>query len=369
MRIFKITRKRLVVLALVASLALVPVMGLKNNAKATWGPVSNRPTYTWANPADHITFDSITNNPVVGDERPFFSGKVITDSGNVVDIIQVNDNDEVSLRVFFHNDAASNLNLVATNTRVQIQLPHTEATTTFALADITADNATPGDIWDTVNFTGARPFTMEYEPGTAQLWNNVFQGLTLSDNIVTSGGTLIGYNSADGRVPGCEQYSGYVTIKVRIHMQPVPVTVTPQFACTLLNADVLPNRKVNASVQYTASGGATFSTATFNWGDGSTPLVTSNTTASYTYANDGTYTINATLTFNTGSTPQTATCSKAITITTTPPVVTAAAPAKPTPPAALPNTGPASTAAIFAGVTSFAGMFHYLWSGRKQRGL
>ena len=34
-----------------------------------WGP--ERPTYTIEKPADHVTFNSITNNPAYGDERNF----------------------------------------------------------------------------------------------------------------------------------------------------------------------------------------------------------------------------------------------------------------------------------------------------------
>ena len=38
-----------------------------------WGP--DRPTYTIEHPADHVTFDSITNNPDYGDERNFVTIK------------------------------------------------------------------------------------------------------------------------------------------------------------------------------------------------------------------------------------------------------------------------------------------------------
>src|SRR3954466_2977214 len=141
----------------VTTAALAGILIPASVALANWGPT--RPTFTWDNPATYITFNSITDNPQVGDERPFFSGKVTTASGNVVDNIHVNDNDEVTLRVFFHNNAAQNLNLVATNTRVKVFLPRIAATSTFATSTISADNANPGVVSDTVDFNGDRTFT------------------------------------------------------------------------------------------------------------------------------------------------------------------------------------------------------------------
>ena len=52
------------VIAVVAAVVAVPAMLL------AWGPT--RPTYTIEHPADHVTFNSITNNPNIGgDERDF----------------------------------------------------------------------------------------------------------------------------------------------------------------------------------------------------------------------------------------------------------------------------------------------------------
>ena len=367
MRLFRSTRSKLIAVGLVAGTVLIPAAVL-----AGWGPT--RPTYTWAHPADHITFNSITDNPVVGDERPFLAGKVTGASGNVVDPIAVHDNDEVQLRVYFHNNAAANLNLVAHNTRVRVFLPTGAASAhTFATSFISADNATPKLVSDTVDFNGAQPFTLAYEPGSAQLWNNVFNGAQLSDSIVTSSGALVGFNSINGDVPGCGQFSGYVTIKVRVHMQTTPTPKpTPQFSCDLLNVTSDLNRKVTASVNVTATNGATLNTVEFNWGDGSTPLTTNSTTATYQYAGDGSFTISATPSFKLpdGSIVKPNTvpaCQKTIVFHTDvvpPVVVTTTTPGKPT---ALPNTGPGDVIGLFTGVSATAAGAHYLVSNRRFR--
>jgi hypothetical protein len=81
MRIFSSTGRRVSVLVLALAIAVMPA------AKVFADFAPQRATFTWAHPATYITFDSITDNPSVGDERPFLSGKLTNASGNVVDTI------------------------------------------------------------------------------------------------------------------------------------------------------------------------------------------------------------------------------------------------------------------------------------------
>ncbi|MBI2009388.1 PKD domain-containing protein [Candidatus Saccharibacteria bacterium] len=355
-------KQGLIALALVAGVSMVFV----GKALAGFSP-ADRPTFTWENAAPYITFNSITNNPVAGDERPFLDGKVTTAAGNNVDKINVKDNDEVVLRVYFHNNAKANLNLVSTNTKVKILLPKTAKTATFAAGYITSDNANPRVVADTVDFTGERPFNIEYIPGSARITTNALNNVAISDSVVTDGGALIGFNAIDGRVPGCAQFSGWVTIRAKVKM---PTEEKPAFKCDALNTTIS-GRKVDANVAFTATGGATFKSTTFDWGDGNKDTVNT-TSASHTYGADGTFTINATLAFDVGGTEKTSVCTKSVTITTppvTPPVKPPVTPPAPTPPVpqvgkALPVTGPAGIAGLFAGVSTLAGAIHYMWGRR-----
>lgn len=70
--------------------------------------------------------------------------------------------------------------------------------------------------------------------------------------------------------------------------------------CDALEVTVLgdrADRKIRATVRYSANG-ATLNSVTYNFGDNSTPLVTTNTTVEHTYAADGTFTVTASLRFN-----------------------------------------------------------------------
>lgn len=190
-----------------------------------WGP--ERPTFTVANPATYVTFNSITDNSVVGDERNFVAVKdaASTQAGGWQDTINAEDGKEYVVRIYVHNNAAANLNLVAENTRVMAALGTNTGKKVSLTGFVSADNATPKQVYDDVHFTSANnDFNLAYVPGSAKLYNNVTgqAGRAVSDTIVNGSGAQIGYESNNGKVPGCFQYASYVTFKVK-----------PQFAKTV----------------------------------------------------------------------------------------------------------------------------------------
>lgn len=205
--------KRFTALAvMLAAAIIIPAVTL------AWGP-TDRATFTSAHPSDHIAFDSITDNADYGDERNFVRIKDAADTsaGNWKDTIAVQPGKEYLVQMYVHNNAATSLNLVAQNTRVMANVPNTMGKSVQVDGFITADNATPQQIWDQATFTSSSDFSLAYEAGSAQYYNNIFpQGIALSDNIVTSTGALVGYDKMDGKVPGCFQYSGYATFKVKV---------------------------------------------------------------------------------------------------------------------------------------------------------
>ncbi len=217
-----------------AVLGVVSVAVISAGVVSSWGP--DRPTYTVENPADHITFNSITDNPNVGDERNFVVVKDAADAnpGGWKDDVTVEPGKEYLVRIYAHNNAASSLNLTALNTRVSATVPTTTAKSVPLSGFVSADNATPSRIWDDINFNSEKNFNLAYVAGSAKIYNNGYaaggNGQSLPDSIVTSDGALIGYNGANGEVPGCFQYANYITFKVK-----------PQFELT-------PNFEVNKTV-------------------------------------------------------------------------------------------------------------------------
>lgn len=202
-----------------AVVGVVSVAALGVSSATSWGP--DRKTFTIEKPADYITFNSITNNPHVGDERNFVVVKDAANqnSGGWQDNITVQPGKEYLVRIYVHNNAADNLNLVAQNTRVKASVPTTTGKSVPLSGFVSADNARPTEVWDDVNFNSTRDFNLAYVAGSARVYNNGYaaggNGVAMPDSIVTSAGAPVGYEKADGKVPGCFKYVSYVTFKVK----------------------------------------------------------------------------------------------------------------------------------------------------------
>lgn len=208
-----------IVLALVA--VMVPVMAI-----AGWYP--DRPLKKYEGPNtpafDHVTFNSWTDTPSYGFEPSFFDGKQSNDTGAFKDKIVVTPGQELTLRTYVHNgaapglsDAAHNYVGIARNTKVKIDLPTGIGTKMNAVSQVSASNAQPGSVFDTVDFVSAdgKPFKLSYVAGSAFANTHSVAHMPLSDNIVSSG-ALIGETAPDGNVPSCFEYAQIVAIKVKV---------------------------------------------------------------------------------------------------------------------------------------------------------
>ena len=197
-------------------------------AHAGFGP--QRPTYTYGpdfKGADHVVFNSIVNNPGYGDERTFFTGrdKAITSGGWSDPVTNVQPGKEYLLRIFVHNNANQSLNAsgkgVAVNTKVKVTLPTQTAKDLAATAAISADNAKPQTVTDTLNFKSANNVKLTYVPGSAEIDTKDIKGVKLSDSIVTTGAT-VGSDAINGKWKGCFDDAGFVYLKVKAEAAVVP---------------------------------------------------------------------------------------------------------------------------------------------------
>ncbi len=225
--------KRIGAAIAVVMVGLIPVASAL--AVSTWGPDRPALHYIKGQPgADHVVFNSFVDTDVYGNERTFFDGKTdnLTTDGGFKDSIDVVGKDEALVRIYIHNNADSSLNGadlkgagVSKDTSVRVALPNTFGRSAVANAFIGSSNATPKVVFDSLDFvtSGAQGFSLSYEAGSARIFNNatktsptVNPGRQLDDTIVTTGAP-IGYDKNDGNWPGCFEYSGYVTLKVKIN--------------------------------------------------------------------------------------------------------------------------------------------------------
>lgn len=196
----------------------VGVLGL-GLATFAYGP--ERQTYTIANPADKVTFNSITDNPNWGDERNMVLVRPATSTSNNDwrDTLTVEPGKEYTVKMIVHNNAADHLNLVSTNTRVNANIPATTGTSASIQGSVMSDNATPAKVWDNVVLNSPTRFNVGLVPGSAKYYNNINNttGFALPDSISSAAGTLVGYQAMDGNLQGCFKYSGFAYFNVKIY--------------------------------------------------------------------------------------------------------------------------------------------------------
>lgn len=214
-----------VLITIIALLIIPAAIGM-----AEWYP--QRPVFDYNNPADRVgsmdgpVFNSFINTPSYGDERAFVDARKSdqTAAGSYKDqIVNVTQgSDEIVVRMYVHNNANQSTNDsgvgVARNTRVRVFVPSATDTSLRARGYISADNATPQLVEDTVDFTDSVPFGVEYKPGSAILYNNgpFSDGVALNDSIVTDAGAPIGWDALNGNLPGCFQYEAVVQVTLKV---------------------------------------------------------------------------------------------------------------------------------------------------------
>ncbi|MBS7346220.1 MAG: DUF11 domain-containing protein, partial [Candidatus Sacchiramonaceae bacterium] len=233
-----------------------------------WGP--DRPTFTMEKPADHVTFNSITNAKgkyFHGDERNFV---LIKEKGSGEWINQVDLKPGKTYEVFnyFHNNASTTLNDakhnyagIAKNATMKVNIPATVKAGERAqfLTSVSADNAKPQTVWDQAwgqNNTGG-PIGIRIVPSSATIYSaGKVNGAKLPDTLFSTG-TKLGYDSLNGELPGCLPFAGYVRYEV--------TTAQPNFEISKKvskagqnswqeNISVKPGEKVDYLIEYKNTG-------------------------------------------------------------------------------------------------------------------
>ena len=209
--------KRTGLIAIAAAAVIVPA-GLY-----AWGP--DRPTYTLENPADHVTFNSITNNAKHGDERNFVQIRE-AGTGTYGEDVELTPGKEYEVYVFYHNNASTTLNDaehnyagIARNSQMRVQMPASVAAGEKARITgfVSADNAQPKTVWDEAYATSTsnEDIALRYVEDSATITNlGATNGSTLSSDLL-KGGVSLGFDELNGDLPGCNHYSGYVIFKFK----------------------------------------------------------------------------------------------------------------------------------------------------------
>lgn len=212
--------------------ALLPAAGVFAEDEA-WGP-QDRQTYTWENPADEVTFNSITDNPGIGDERNFVRVKEYGTTGPHVDVTTVEPGKEYEVYIYYHNNAKASLNDsgigIADNVRISSSIPTIlyPGQSGMVKGVIGYSKIVPSTrdevwetVWDTAYLQANDTIYFQYVDSSAVLHNGGSANGTIliAEALFSSDGAQIAhwndYETDWGMIPGCNEYAGYVTYRVK----------------------------------------------------------------------------------------------------------------------------------------------------------
>jgi uncharacterized repeat protein (TIGR01451 family) len=213
------------ILLSLGGLLTVPLASLIAPSVKAWGP--ERTTYTNEHPASYATFNSITDNAAVGDERNFVRVREAGTDQTFQDEIEVVPGKEYEVYIYYHNNAGSSTNAsgygMATNTKVSSAYPtilnpneRGMVSGIISWSYVTPEqpnNPQEGKVWDEAYLTTqSNNVVLRYKTGTATIHNSgAANGSILPTNLFTESGTPIGFNKLTGTLPGCAEYSGHIT--------------------------------------------------------------------------------------------------------------------------------------------------------------
>ena len=214
---------KLKILTLIGVLS-VPVIGANVSAlDETWGP-QDRPTYTWDQPASKPTFNSITNNPEIGKEMNFVRVREATSTEPYEDYVDIEIGKEYEVYVYYHNNASASLNEsgagLAQNVRLKTELPTKLHNGDTAVIKGTISWGTSGnmqEVWDTAFLTARDTVYLRYVEDSAVIHNQGnANGSVLDANALFGDGALLAHDTNYwGVIPGCNEYAGYITYRVK----------------------------------------------------------------------------------------------------------------------------------------------------------
>lgn len=201
-------------------LAALLVAGAATAATFAWGPA--RDTFTMEKAADHVVFNSITNNPNYGDEREFVTIKDLTVGNQLTNKAELIPGHEYQVQIYIHNNAHESLNAsgkgIAKDVTVRAALPASVTGSETVDGFVSASNATPKEVWDSAALTSNGKVDLEFVNGSAMLHTN-FQQTKLSDSVITTG-VKVGHKDLSGTWNGCLNYAGAVTFKIKVKELP-----------------------------------------------------------------------------------------------------------------------------------------------------
>ena len=216
----KVSLKLAALLLAILPLANIAPASAEELVDTPWGP--DRKMFSWDDPAPYATFNSIIDNPQIGDERNFVRIREVADGNKFGDEVTLEVGKTYEVYIYYHNnadahDVGKTAIGIADGAAVQSSFPATvmkgeKATVT---GKIFASDTDPLAVWDGAYMTATEDMYLRYVPGTAIIHNGgQLNGQSIGPDYLFGDGALLGYNQFSGILPGCNEYAGYITYQI-----------------------------------------------------------------------------------------------------------------------------------------------------------
>lgn len=215
---------RLLPLACLLSLGggfVLPAVQVSATEKG-WGP--ERRSFTWEQPADYRTFNSMTNNPDIGSEFNFVRVRE-AGVGNFTDKVVLEPGKEYEVFNYYHNNASAHLNDsgagIAENVRLKAAFPNklVKGQSGVVKGIIRATNAQPQEVWDEAYLHANETVYLRYVGNSATIYNQgSANGSVLDSNALfgEEGAKLAHLRDRWGMIPGCNEFAGRVIYRIKV---------------------------------------------------------------------------------------------------------------------------------------------------------
>jgi len=157
--------------------------------------------------------------------------------------------------------------------------------------------------------TDARSVGRQYIPGSSSFTagGTTFYERSTSVSMVSASLPVLVFYNAQGAVIAAVMHDCGNPVRVKVVPQ-------PEYRCDSLTAAKISRYTYDYSVAYTAKNGATFTSYSLDFGDGTSATGKTTNPTRHTYAKPGTYTATATVSFTAGGVAKSVTCTAKVTV-------------------------------------------------------
>lgn len=220
------------------------------------GAGPDRMFYSKSDVIDHITFNSIQDHPVYGNEKRFLRVKLPgEDAFHPHASVKLRPGQIYEFEILIHNNADPSLNPQGTgishSTRIAVHMPEyvRPSRVSEIMAVLSSVNADPVQIWDSIEIHSEKTLFLKFIPASG-IYHNMGKcnGQIVSSSFISDDrGFYVGFNYFDGRVPGGDDYLSRITFRMLAYEESAEIGYTK----TVLAENGLPQGHVKRGEVFT----------------------------------------------------------------------------------------------------------------------